>query len=60
MFKKAVQQGRSDFGARSVLSVREHDKMARTPLVDFFNIPSWLIAADALMAATQPQTCPYP
>jgi hypothetical protein len=39
MIKKVIQQGRSDFGARSVLPVREHDKMARTPLVAFFNIP---------------------
>ena len=38
--KKSVQQGRSPFGARSVLSVREHGKMARTPLAAFFNIPS--------------------
>jgi len=39
MIKKVIQQGRSDFDARSVLPVREHDKMARTPLVAFFNIP---------------------
>jgi hypothetical protein len=39
MVKKVVQQGRSDFEARSVLPVREHGKMARTPLVPFFNIP---------------------
>ena len=39
MIKIVVQQGRSDFDARSVLPVREHDKMARTPLVAFFNIP---------------------
>ncbi|MEC4673454.1 MAG: hypothetical protein VST68_04640 [Nitrospirota bacterium] len=32
-------QGRSLFGARSVLPVREHGKMARTPLAAFFNIP---------------------
>ena len=37
--KKSVQQGRSHFGARSVHGVREHGKMARTPLVAFFNIP---------------------
>ena len=37
--KKPVQQGRSLFGARSVLPVREHGKKARTPLADFFNIP---------------------
>jgi hypothetical protein len=39
MVKKVVQQGRSHFGARSVLPVREHDKMARTPLAGLFNIP---------------------
>ncbi|MEC4672631.1 MAG: hypothetical protein VST68_00450 [Nitrospirota bacterium] len=33
-----LQQGRSRFDARSVLSVREHGKMARTPLAAFFNI----------------------
>jgi len=32
------QQGRSHFGARSVLPVREHVKMTRTPLAAFFNI----------------------
>jgi hypothetical protein len=37
--KKSVQQGRSPFGARSVLPVREHGKRARTPLAAFFNIP---------------------
>jgi len=37
--KKFVQQGRSYFDARSVLSGREHGKMARTPLAAFFNIP---------------------
>jgi len=39
MVKKFVQQSRSLFDARSVLSVREHDKMARTPLAAFSNIP---------------------
>jgi hypothetical protein len=38
MFKKVVQQGRSDFDARNVLPVREHDKIVRTPLVAFSNI----------------------
>jgi len=38
--KKFAQQDRSYFDARSVLSVREHGKMARTPLAAFFNIPS--------------------
>jgi len=37
--KKFVQQGRSHFDARSVHGVREHGKMARTPLAAFFNIP---------------------
>jgi hypothetical protein len=37
--KKFVQQDRSHFDARSVLSVREHGKMARTPLAAFFNLP---------------------
>ncbi|MEC4673880.1 MAG: hypothetical protein VST68_06800 [Nitrospirota bacterium] len=32
-------QGHSHFGAWSVLPVREHGKMARTPLAAFFNIP---------------------
>ena len=40
MVKKVVRQGRSDFAAWSVLSVREHGKIARTPLVAFFNIPT--------------------
>jgi len=38
MFKKVVQQGHRYFEARSVHLVREHGKMARTPLVAFFNI----------------------
>ncbi|MEE8126654.1 MAG: hypothetical protein V3T42_12645 [Nitrospirales bacterium] len=37
--KKSVQQGRSQFDARSVQRVREQGKMARTPLAAFFNIP---------------------
>ena len=48
-FKKIDQQGRSHFGARSVLPVREHGKMTTclrealrrrqgTPLAGFFNI----------------------
>jgi hypothetical protein len=49
MIKKVIQQGRSIaccvtqgapvVDARSVLPVREHDKIARTPLLAFFNIP---------------------
>ena len=41
LFKKSVQQGRSHFNARSVHFVREHEKMVRTPLVDFFNSRWW-------------------
>jgi len=37
--KKFVQQGHSPFDARSVHSVGEHGKRARTPLAAFFNIP---------------------
>ena len=37
--KMSVQQGRSHFCARSVLVLREHGKMARTPLAAFFNSP---------------------
>ncbi len=45
--KKSVQsgpeatrrKGRSHFFARSVLALREHGKMVRTPLAAFFNIP---------------------
>jgi len=47
--ERSVQQGRSPFDARSVHGVREHGKMARTPLAcrpklkrrlaAFFNIP---------------------
>ena len=40
--KKFVQQGRSLFSARSVPSVREHGKMARTPLAAFFNGPNFI------------------
>jgi len=39
MFKKSAQQGRSYLDERSVHAVREHGKMARTPLAVFFNIP---------------------
>jgi len=42
--KKSVQQGRSRFDARSVQGVREHGKMARTPLAAFFNIPIVLLS----------------
>ncbi len=37
--KKSVQKGRSHFWGRSVLAIREHGKMARTPLAAFFNRP---------------------
>ena len=36
----SVQQGRSHFDARSVCGIREHGKMARTPLAAFFNRPT--------------------
>jgi len=42
---ESAQQGRNYFAARSVLSVREHGTMARTPLAAFFNIPSIYILA---------------
>jgi hypothetical protein len=38
--KTFVQQGRSQFCARSVLPVREHGKLVRTPLAAFFNSPN--------------------
>jgi hypothetical protein len=37
--KSSSSKAAAFFDARSVLSVREHDKMARTPLADFFSIP---------------------
>jgi len=37
--KKAVQQGRRAFGARSVHAVRGHAKSLRTQLAAFFNLP---------------------
>ena len=46
MIKKAIQQGHSYFDARSVLSAREHDKMARTPVVAFATFPEWCICHD--------------
>ncbi|MEC4674056.1 MAG: hypothetical protein VST68_07690 [Nitrospirota bacterium] len=49
--KKSVQQGRSQFDARSVLIVREHGKLARTPLAAFFIIPRSK-THDASMAIT--------
>jgi hypothetical protein len=53
MVKKVIQQGRNHFDARSVRSVREHDKMVRTPLVAFFNIPSHTTDSVALKNNTQ-------
>ncbi len=43
LLKKVVQQGRSHFCAQSVLLVREHGKMGRTPLAAFFNSPSFFV-----------------
>jgi len=37
--KKFLQQGHSHFCAWSVLAIREHGKMTRTPLAAFFNRP---------------------
>ena len=45
--KKSIQPGHSPFDARSVLSVHEHGKKARTPLGAFFNRP--IIAAILLV-----------
>ena len=53
MVKKVIQQGHSRFDARSVLSVREHGKMARTPLVAFFNIPTINVAGHETNHSTQ-------
>jgi len=36
-----LRQGHSYFGGRSLHRVREHGKIARTPLAAFFNIPNW-------------------
>jgi len=41
--KKFVQQGRSHFCAQSVWIIREHRKMARTPLTAFFNRPKFYL-----------------
>ena len=45
LFKKSVQEGQSHCCARSVLVLREHGTMARTPLAAFFNrpgvVPEW-------------------
>ena len=38
--KKSAQQGRSYFCTRSVHLVREHGKIARTPLAAFFSRPT--------------------
>ncbi len=39
MLQNSLHQGRSQFDARSVLFVRKHSKLAKTPLADIFNIP---------------------
>ena len=39
--KKSTQQGNSHFCAQSVPAVREHGKMVRTPLMAFFNRPTY-------------------
>ncbi len=50
--KKSTQQGRSHFSARSVHAVHEHGKMARTPLMAFFNRPR-LVAKQIAMGNVQ-------
>ena len=56
MFKKAVQQGRRAFGARSVHGVREHAKSPRTQLAAFFNIP--LKGSEDLATSSAPAVDP--
>ncbi|MEC4673983.1 MAG: hypothetical protein VST68_07315 [Nitrospirota bacterium] len=41
--EQSRREGRSPFDARSILPVREHGTMARTPLAAFFNIPNIMI-----------------
>ena len=41
--KKFVQQAQSQFCAWIVLVIREHGKLARMPLANFFNRPSLLL-----------------
>jgi len=49
--KKSVQQGRSRFDERSVLSVREYGKTGRTPLAAFSNIPLRVFSLASLRKA---------
>ncbi len=51
MFKKAIQQGRRGFGARSVHGVRAHAKSPRTQLGAFFYIPRYRSIALAKSSA---------
>jgi hypothetical protein len=53
--KKSDQQGRSHFDVRSVHGVREHGKMARTPLAAFFNIPILATCFQGKTASKPPQ-----
>jgi len=43
----ASRRGQPLFDARSVLTVREHGTMARTPLAAFFNIPQLISSASS-------------
>ena len=61
--KKFVQQVHSQFCARSVLALREHGKLARTPLAAFFNRPiredslpngQWFNGANSLLVMVLP------
>src|SRR5680860_701571 len=54
--KKFVQQGRSHFCAQSVLPVREHGKLARTPLAAFFNSPNTTVPPGITPGGTGPET----
>ena len=49
-----VPQGATIVDARSVQRVREHGKMARTTLADFFNIPIWEILSPLEIAKEGP------
>jgi len=55
--KKSAQQGRSHFDVRSVHGVREHGKMARTPLAAFSNIPTLQSGVRRVEMKMFPQVC---
>ncbi len=51
----SIQQGRSHFDARSVLSVREHGKRGRMPLAAFFNIPRSDVGNNPILSTIERQ-----